>query len=92
MQRPVHLFVVMLVASLLGIGVVAAGMGGCSDDALKAPRSDTQYDDPDDPGTGGVPGAVDATTRDATGSSDAGADAQDAGDAKAAEDASEGGG
>ncbi|WP_394839009.1 hypothetical protein LVJ94_19155 [Pendulispora rubella] len=74
---------------LVGAGAGAgASMAGCSDDALKAPRSDTQYDDPDDPGTGGVVGAADATTRDApfdavgSGGDDAGADAHDASDGR----------
>lgn len=69
-------------ALALALGAVAAV--GCSGDPLKAPRSDTQYDDPDDPGTGGVVGAADATTRDARSNDDAGP-----GDASAAADASD---
>ena len=48
------------------VGVAAFGLlYACSDDKLKAPASDSQFDDADEPATPGPVGAVDAQTVDA---------------------------
>jgi len=85
LPRRVHRIVrVFALGALLAPSAAALVMSGCSSDSLKAPQSDTQFDDPDDPGTGSVGGAADASTQDAhfdASRSDGGRDAGDAGDA-----------
>jgi hypothetical protein len=49
----------------LGTLIVVAVVTACSTEALKAPKSDSNFDDPDEPPATGVIGAVDASTADA---------------------------
>lgn len=51
-----------LLAAPLAMGVAAAAFVACSGDTIKAPASDKNFDDPDDPGQTGAVGAQDATT------------------------------
>lgn len=51
-------------AALLGIAVLVA-VPACSDDVIPPPKSDKNFDDPDEPATPGGVGAVDAGTADA---------------------------
>jgi hypothetical protein len=52
---------------IVGCAAVAVSVGfACgSGDTIKSPVSDTQFDDPDEPGSKGSVGTVDATTIDA---------------------------
>ncbi len=61
-------------SSLLGLGGLASSVIGvlvslavpaCSDDVIPPPKSDKNFDDPDEPATPGGVGAVDAGTVDA---------------------------
>ena len=57
--------IVLALVSVAAVGSAGSALlvTGCNGDTIKAPTSDKNFDDPDEPSQGGTIGAQDATTQ-----------------------------